>query len=158
MNRRSATDILPQYTISTSIQQQQKSNCTGHNEQVFFSLKIRSLEVGSCWHQLCHLMMPSKTQILSVFLHSYLHTCITIAKWPLQLQHQVRVQGKRKWKRGRHQLSQKLPPAFFLLCISSPWVTWPLLTTEDAGKTSCVLRKKKKWVKQIDRQFLSRDV
>lgn len=35
---------------------------------------------------------------------------------------------QKKVERERHQCSQKLPPAFFLSCVSSPWVTWPLLT------------------------------
>lgn len=57
-------------STATAIQMQ------GHNQQVLgFPHKIRSLELGGCWHQLHHLMMPSKTRFSdSSFI---LRICIT---------------------------------------------------------------------------------
>lgn len=103
MNRSSATGILHQYiilnfnSIATDIQLHWSQQTSLF---LLFVYKIRSLEVGGCWHQLCHLMMPSKTLILSIVFHSYLHTYISRTKQPLQFQHQVQVQskGRGKWE------------------------------------------------------------
>lgn len=68
---------------------------------------------------------------LSSFLSPYLHHQ---SKMATSAPASCPCQTKRKWKRGRYQLSQNLPPVIFLLCVSSPWVTWSLLTTRDARK------------------------
>lgn len=102
--------FTPHYTISNSIRQQQKLKSTGQNQQVFVFLhKIKSLELAGCWHQLCHLTMPSKTQILSLFLHSfYFYHHSKMATSALSIMSMFKAEGKGKG--GSISFSRSLPP------------------------------------------------